>query len=101
MLSQGQFITGTDSISAMYKSLSKHNLTGLYEKIDQDVLLLAGEKDHYIPMCQFDRCKEKIINAKSMTSRCFTKKEGGEQHCQVGNHSIAVDTMLEWIERIS
>ena len=101
MLSQGQFITGADSIPAMYKSLGKHNLTGLYEKIDQDVLLLAGEKDHYIPMCQFERCKEKIINAKSMTSRCFTGKEGGEQHCQVGNHSIAVDTILDWIERIS
>ena len=101
MLSQGQFITGADSIPAMYKSLGKHNLTGLYEKIDQDVLLLAGEKDHYIPMCQFERCKKKIKNAKSMTSRCFTRKEGGEQHCQIGNHSIAVDTILDWIERIS
>ena len=85
----------------MYKSLGKHNLTGLYEKIDQDVLLLAGEKDHYIPMCQFERCREKIKNAKSMTSRCFTRKEGGEQHCQIGNHIIAVDTILDWIERIS
>ena len=101
MLSQGQFITGADSIPAMYKSLGKHNLTGLYEKIDQDVLLLAGEKDHYIPMCQFERCREKIKNAKSMTSRCFTRKEGGEQHCQIGNHSIAVDTIRDWIERIS
>ena len=101
MLSQGQFITGADSIPAMYKSLGKHNLTGLYEKIDQDVLLLAGEKDHYIPMCQFERCREKIKNAKSMTSRCFTRKEGGEQHCQIGNHIIAVDTILDWIERIS
>ena len=101
MLSQGQFITGADSIPAMYKSLGKHNLTGLYEKIDQDVLLLAGEKDHYIPMCQFERCREKIKNAKSMTSRCFTIKEGGEQHCQIGNHNIAVDTILDWIERIS
>lgn len=101
MLSQGQFITGTDSIPAMYKSISKHNLRSVYEKIDQDVLLLAGEKDHYIPMCQFKRCKKKIQNAKSMTSRCFTKKEGGEQHCQIGNHSIAVDTILDWIERIS
>ncbi len=101
MLSQGQFITGTDSIPAMYRSISRHDLTGLYEKIDQDVLLLAGEKDHYIPMCQFERCREKITTAKSMTSRCFTKKEGGEQHCQIGNHGIAVDTILDWIERIS
>ena len=101
MLAQGQFITGTDSIPAMYQSISKHNLTGLYEKIDQDVLLLAGEKDHYIPMCQFERCRERIKKAKSMTSRCFTKKEGGEQHCQIGNHSIAVDAILDWIERIS
>ena len=101
MLSQGQFITGADSIPAMYKSLGKHNLTGLYEKIDQDVLLLAGEKDHYIPKYQFERCKDRIINAKSMTSRWFTRKEGGEQHCQIGNHIIAVDTILDWIERVS
>ncbi len=98
---EGQFIMGTDSIPAMYQSISKHNLTGLYENIDQDVLLLAGEKDHYIPMCQFERCREKIKKAKSMTSRCFTIKEGGEQHCQIGNHSIAVDAILDWIERIS
>ena len=101
MLAQGQFITGTDSYIAMYRALSKHNLTGLYEMIDQDVLLLAGEKDHYIPRCQFERCRAKIINAKSVISRFFTRKEGGEQHCQIGNHSIAVDTMLDWIERIS
>ena len=98
MLAQGQFITGTDSFLAMYKSLSRHNLRSLYEKIDQDVLLLAGEKDHYIPMCQFERCKERITNAKSITSRCFTIEEGGEQHCQIGNHGIAVDTILDWIE---
>ena len=101
MLAQGQFITGTDSIPAMYRSISRHNLKGLYEKIDQDVLLLAGEKDHYIPKYQFERCKDRIINAKSMTSRWFTRKEGGEQHCQIGNHIIAVDTILDWIERVS
>lgn len=61
------------------------------------MLLLAGEKDHYIPICQFERCKKNIINAKSLTARCFTIEEGGEQHCQIGNHELAIDTMLKWI----
>ena len=46
----------------------------------------------------FPRNRKNILRHPSMTSRCFTGKEGGEQHCQIGNHSIAVDTILDWIE---
>ncbi|SDB50481.1 Pimeloyl-ACP methyl ester carboxylesterase [Pseudobutyrivibrio sp. YE44] len=97
MLAQGQFITGTESIYDMYMALQEHNLNGLYEKIDQDVLLMAGEKDHYIPLCQFERCRKRIINAKTMKARCFSAIEGGEQHCQIGNHELAIDTILRWL----
>lgn len=49
-------------------------------------------------LCKDAKSTEDCINH---NSRCFTKKEGGEQHCQIGNHSIAVDAILDWIERIS
>jgi pimeloyl-ACP methyl ester carboxylesterase len=97
--SQGLYITGTTTPYAFYQSLSFHNLAGIAELLTQDVLLLAGEKDHYIPLNQYDRLKKSIVNARSLTCRLFTTAEGGEQHCQIGNHMIAVNTIIDWLNR--
>ena len=72
-------------------------ITGHYT---QDILLLAGEKDHYIPLSQFWRLKEKVHSDKSVTSRLFTEAEGGEQHCQIGNHMLAMNTILDWLDDV-
>lgn len=98
-LSQGMYITGTESVFEFYQNLSCHNLSGVTDFITQDVLLLAGEKDHYIPINQFYRLKNSIHHAKSLTCRLFTTAEGGEQHCQVGNHMLAVQTIIDWIKQ--
>lgn len=45
-LSQGMYITGTEDAYHFYKELSKHALENLCDKIDQDVLLLAGENEY-------------------------------------------------------
>lgn len=96
-LSQGMYITGTDTPYAFYQNLSGHELSGITDLLTQDVLLLAGEEDHYIPSNQFYRLKNSIHKARSLTCRLFTKAEGGEQHCQIGNHMLAVNFMLEWL----
>lgn len=96
-LSQGMYITGTATPYEFYQNLSLHNLTGVTNLLTQDVLLLAGEKDHYIPINQFHRLKNSIHNAKSLTCRLFTTAEGGEQHCQIGNHMLAVNTIIDWL----
>ncbi|WP_195984445.1 alpha/beta hydrolase [Clostridium sp. D33t1_170424_F3] len=98
-LSQGMYITGTETPFEFYQNLSHHNLLGVTDLITQDVLLLAGEKDHYIPSNQFYRLKGSIHNAKSLTCRSFTTAEGGEQHCQIGNHMLAVHTIINWLNQ--
>lgn len=98
-LSQGMYITGTGSPFEFYQNLSYHNLAGVTDLITQDVLLLAGEKDHYIPLNQFYRLKNSIHNANSLSYRLFTTAEGGEQHCQVGNHMLAVNTIIDWLKQ--
>lgn len=97
-ISQGMYITGTETPYDLYESFSQHTLMGVYGQITQDTLLLAGEHDHYIPLNQFYRTKENMINANSLTCRLFTKKEGGEQHCQVGNHLLAVNYIIDWLD---
>jgi hypothetical protein len=99
-LSQGMYITGTPNAYLFYKELSKHTLENICDRIHQDVLLLAGEKDHYITNNQYYQLKNQIHKAKTLTCRLFTKSEGGEQHCQIGNHLLAVDAIINWLDLV-
>ena len=98
-VSQGLHITGTKMPYEFFQSLASHNLAAVTELLTQDILLLAGEEDHYIPRNQFYRLKASIHNAKSLTCRLFTRAEGGEQHCQIGNHQLATNTISDWLVR--
>jgi len=96
-ISHGMYITGTNTPYDFYKSIEKHTLTGLLEQIGQKVLLLAGEKDHYIPRWHFEHLKDNLPSA-IVTSRLFTVAEGGEQHCQVGNYDLPLTYILSWLK---
>ncbi len=94
---QGMYITGTKSAYEFYQEMNRHRLDQVAGRIHQDCLLLAGEKDHYIPKCQFYRLQKELTAAHSVTARMFTEAEGGEQHCQIGNHRLAADEIMGWI----
>jgi len=96
-ITHGQYITGTSNGYDFYNSLRNHTLKGLLSEIQCDVLLLAGEKDHYIPASHYDILMKNINNARSLKGRVFTEEEGGEQHCQVGHHELAIDCILDWL----
>lgn len=99
---QGMYITGTKSPYYFYQELLKHHLPqNVCDQLTCDVLLLAGEKDHYIPNDQFNRLANKIKHAKSLSTRMFTEAEGGEQHCQTGNYQLAIDEILRWMKHIN
>lgn len=99
-LSQGMAITGTKTAFSFYEALSRHTLSSIEDRLTQDILLLAGEKDHYIPVNQYFRLKENLHHTRSLTCRLFTEAEGGEQHCQIGNHMLAVNTILDWLDQV-
>ena len=91
-------IMGAKSPYDYYEKMSKYTIKGIEHLIKQDCLLLAGEKDHYIPFPeQYDLTKKSLINARSVTGRVFTEKEGGEQHAQLGNHHLAINKILRWM----
>ncbi len=39
-----------------------------------------------------------LVNARSVTDRVFTTEDQAQNHCQVGNTKLALDTMLEWLK---
>ncbi len=99
---QGMYITGKNTPYEFYRELQKHTLTHVVcDQLTCHVLLLAGEKDHYIPNDQFYKLLQKIKFARSLSSRMFTEAEGGEQHCQIGNHKLAVDEILNWMKTLA
>lgn len=68
------------------------------ELVKQDVLILTGEEDHFIPLKMHYMQVEALKNARSITEHIFTRKEQGQNHCQVGNIALALKVMSEWIK---
>ena len=66
-------------------------------RVTQDVLLLAGAEDHYVPLDQLWTQARTLTDVRSLTARVFTRQEQGQAHCQVGNIPLAINVMCRWI----
>jgi pimeloyl-ACP methyl ester carboxylesterase len=96
------YITGHPSPMDANDVLLRFNERTLHsELVTQDVLILTGAEDHFIPLKMHHKQVRALKNARSVTGRVFTKAEHGENHCQVGNIGLALETMRAWIEERS
>ncbi|MCP4415029.1 MAG: hypothetical protein GY805_00305 [Chloroflexi bacterium] len=80
-------------------SLSRESMHA--DQIKQDVLLFSGKDDHFIPVRLHPRQVKALVGAKSVTDKVFTREDQAQNHCQVGNIGLALDTMVQWIEEKS
>jgi pimeloyl-ACP methyl ester carboxylesterase len=67
------------------------------ERVTQDVLILSGQMDHFIPVKMHDMQIKALIGARSVTGRIFTAREQAQNHCQTGNIRLALDEIIRWI----
>jgi alpha-beta hydrolase superfamily lysophospholipase len=79
--------------------LNEENLHS--DLVKQDVLILTGREDHLIPFKMHDMQIKALTNAKSVTARIFTKEEHAQNHCQIGNVGLALETIIKWIDEKS
>ncbi|MBP2028596.1 pimeloyl-ACP methyl ester carboxylesterase [Acetoanaerobium pronyense] len=96
------YITKKDTpldASKMILELSEENLHS--DLVKQDVLILTGEEDHFIPLKMHHKQVKALTNAKSITERIFTRDDQGHNHCQIGNFGLALDVMAKWIKNHS
>lgn len=68
------------------------------ELVKQDVLYLTGRNDHFVPFKMHALQLKALTNARSVTDIVFTKESHAQNHCQIGNIGLALDTMIKWIE---
>jgi uncharacterized metal-binding protein len=80
------------------RSIEQFQTADVSAAIRQDVLLLAGNEDHYVPMAQWHRQIRMLKNARSVTARLFTRSEDAQNHCQAGNYGLALRTIVNWLD---
>lgn len=95
---QGMHVIGTTTAFDFLQRITRYRTADVSASIKQDVLLLAGSEDHYVPTAQWKRQIGMLKNARSVTARMFTASENAENHCQVGNYGLALSTIVDWLD---
>jgi len=97
-----KYITKRDKVLDaldFYLELNERNMHP--ERITQDVLVMTGTDDHFIPFKMHKMQVQALSNARSVTGRVFTRAEYAENHCQTGNIGLALGVMIEWLREKS
>jgi hypothetical protein len=68
--------------------------------VEQDVLLMAGRADHYVPLHQLGDQIATLTRARSVTARVFTEAEHAQNHVQVGNLGLALGVIVDWLDTV-
>ena len=99
-IEEGMHVTGTSSPYEFFQKAKQFHTIDVSTQIKQDVLLLAGSDDHYVPTEQFYQQIKMLTNARSISARLFTRSESAENHCQAGNYGLALRTIVNWLDGI-
>ena len=94
-----EWTMGAKSPSDLLQIFDQYNLKDESKLITCDVLITAGEKDHFFPIEQVEAFRSSLVNARSITTRVFTEQEGGHEHCQQGTSSLFHEFFFEWLEK--
>ena len=96
-LAQAMHVFGCGRPSAALHAARAYHTRDVSALVTQDVLLLAGAEDHYVPAGQLHDQARALTAARSVTTRLFTATEHAAAHCQVGNLPLAVRVISDWI----
>lgn len=97
LFTKGYENTGTNTPYALLQEIEKHTIKGIGHLVNQNVLLLAGKDDQYVPFKDLKCEQQELINAKSLETKIFTKETGGEQHCQAGRYDLALKAIQKFL----
>ena len=88
---------GITNLDDTREAFSRYKLAPVAKRIRQDVLILAGTEDHFIPFHQAAEFEKSLVNARSVTTRIFDRASGGAEHCQCGNTSLVHAAVFDWL----
>jgi alpha-beta hydrolase superfamily lysophospholipase len=99
-VAQARYVFGQERPSEALRAAQAFVTGDVSHHVRQDVLLLAGAEDHYVPLWQLWEQARSLKAAHSITARVFTAEEHAQAHCQVGNLPLAIRVMSSWISSL-
>jgi len=100
-IAQGMHVMGVKTPYEFLCKCTLFNGSKISSLVKQDVLLMAGQEDHYIPLHQFFDQGVMLTNVRSLTSRLFTRKETAQNHCQLGNVGLSIEVIVNWADQMT
>jgi len=101
VVNQWMYITGADTPAEWNALVQDYSVSDVAHLVRQDVLLLAGAEDHMIPIREYQKNRDGLVNARSVSGRIFTVEEQAHNHCQMGNFGLALETIQAWIDGLT
>jgi hypothetical protein len=98
-IAQACHVFGCEMPAAAFRAAQTFHTRDASERVRQDVPLLAGARDHYVPLSQLWDQIRLLSNARSIAVRVFTAQEQAQAHCQVGNLPVAIGTISDWAHK--
>jgi alpha-beta hydrolase superfamily lysophospholipase len=99
-LSQAMQVFGSATPTEAIEAARKIHTRDVSAQVLQDTLLMAGTRDHYIPLGQLWEQARLLTSARSITARVFTETEFAQAHCQIGNLPLAIRVMTAWADSL-
>jgi pimeloyl-ACP methyl ester carboxylesterase len=96
-LRQGMHTTGTATSYDFLRGTKEYETASVSERVTQDVLLLAGSHDHYVPARQLASQLDSLTSARSVTVRVLTQFENAQNHVHIGNTELSLQVMTAWM----
>ncbi len=100
-IQQGMHVMGSRSPFELLQKIRQLTTTSVSARVYQDVLLMAGEQDHYVPLRQFHDQMKTLTNVRSLTTRLFTRAEHAQNHCQIGNLALSLQVIVGWLDAMT
>jgi alpha-beta hydrolase superfamily lysophospholipase len=97
---QAERVMGVATPAEVLKVWQEYSTNDVSPLVTQDVLLMAGGKDHYVPLHQLGDQLLTLTAAPSVSARIFTEAEQAQNHCQIGNTGLAIKVILDWLDAV-
>jgi len=95
--SNARWTMATKGVDDTLNACAAYTLAPVADRIRQDVLILEGTEDHFIPFHQTADLQKALVNARSVTTRTFDGPSGGAGHCQPGALTLYHAAVFDWL----
>jgi pimeloyl-ACP methyl ester carboxylesterase len=96
-LQNSRWVMGTRGLLETAEALRAYTLQDVAQRIRGDVLIFAGEDDHFVPVEQVKQFEDSLTQARSVTSVIYDRESGGAEHCQLGAVTLWHAAFFDWL----